>query len=97
MHVEHRQVSRSHVNQSPVDALLEEFNDMALDSFGREESEIVRSHYTACFATPSHYLAHLNNARTQQLLVDDLTRHLWRIKALNQKIEAAKYIEELLV
>ena len=79
MHVEHRQVSRSRVDQSPVDALLNEVNDMALDSFGREESEIVRSHYTACFATPSHYLAHLNNARTQPVSYTHLTLPTKRI------------------
>jgi hypothetical protein len=97
MHVEHRQVSRSRVNQSPVDALLSEVNDMALDSFGREESEIVRRHYTATFASPSHYLVHLNNARTQKLLVDDLEKNLWRIRVLNQQIEAAKYAADLTI
>ncbi len=96
MHVEHRQVTRSHVHQCPVHALLSEVNDMALDSFGREESEIVRRHYTA-FATPSHYLVHLNNARTQKLLVDDLTQNLWRIRVLDQKIEAAKYAADLTI
>lgn len=95
MHVEYRLLSRSRDKQSSAEALLEDINDMALDSGEREESEIIRHNYAACFATPSHYLKHLNNAKTQQLLVDDIKEHLWRIKSLTDKTIAQKYIDSL--
>jgi tRNA U34 5-carboxymethylaminomethyl modifying GTPase MnmE/TrmE len=95
MHVECRLLSCSRDKQTSTEALLEDINDMALDSSEREESEIIRHQYTACFATPSHYLKHLNNAKTQQLLVDDIKEHLWRMKSLTDKTIAEKYIDSL--
>ena len=95
MHVEYRLLSGSRDRKASVEALLEDINDMALDSSEREESEIIRHQYTACFATPSHYLKHLNNAKAQQLMVDDLKQHLWRIKSLTDKTIAQKYIDSL--
>ncbi len=95
MHVEHRLLSCSRDEQSSAEALLEDIHDMTLDSSEREASELIRHHYTACFATPSHYLKHLNNAKAQQLMVDDLKQHLWRIKSLTDKTIAQKYIDSL--
>jgi hypothetical protein len=82
MHVEHRLLSCSRDHQSSSEALLEDFDDMALDSSEREASEIIRQHYTAGFATSSNYLKHLNDAKTQQLMVEDLKQHLLRMKSL---------------
>ena len=95
MHVEYRLLSGSRDRKASVEALLEDINGMALDSSEREESEIIRHQYTACFATPSHYLKHLNNAKTQQLMVDDIKQHLWRMKLLTDKCIAQKYIDSL--
>lgn len=95
MHVEHKQSSHLNDRQAALDDLFQDFDDMELDSSRREESEIIRRNYSACFPTPSHYLKHLNNARMHQLLVDDLKQHLWRIKTLTDKLEAAQYIDAL--
>jgi hypothetical protein len=95
MHVEHKLSSHSNDRKSALDALLQEFEDMSLESSGREESEIFRQNLTARFPTPSHYLKHLNDSKLHQLLVDDLRQHLWRIKIMKEKLEAAKYIEIL--
>ncbi len=93
MHVEHRTLSCSRDLQTSSEALLEDFDDMALDSSEREASEIIKQHCTAGFATASNYLKHLNDPKTQQLMVEDLKQHLWRMKSLADKTLAHKYIE----